>query len=1284
MLRNLLATLGASLFIMTSAWSQAGQSGIKGKVLDTDSGEPLPFVNVVVLRNGVQVTGASTDFDGNYFIKPLDPGTYSVSATFTGYKPVQINGVRVNANQLAFLDVKMASSVTELDIVEIVEYKVPLISKDKTTSGGTVTSEDLLRMPGRSASAIASTVGGVFSQDDGGSGLNIRGSRSDANYYFIDGIKVRGSSNLPQSAIEEVQVMTGGVPAQYGDVTGGVISITTKGPSSVYFGGVEFATSGFATDDGAAGLDRFGYNLAEFSLAGPLVMKKDDEGKPTEPLLGFFISGNYTSNVDSRGGVVGSWQATDATMDNISENPLRFFTGGTGTVQNAEYLRLNDFEKVRTRPNVSNRTVNFTGKIDVNTGKTTNLTIGGQFNNNLSNNYLFNNSVYNSHHNPESSNTLWRAYARFTQRFLNAEDTEESSSVIKNAYYTVQVDYSQTRYQIGDKEHADDLFRYGYYGEFKRFQERDYSFGPVFDSIYDGTKHGFSQDTVAFEGIFQQTFTDTLIGFTPSDMNYHAAQYTQNYYELFGWEGYDENGNPVFDSEAASVDLNGDNIISGQERNYYLRQFANIQGNGGLVNGDQPNSIYNLWDSPATVYNSFQRNETNQFRLSLMGSADIKNHAITVGFEYEQRVDRAYSASPRGLWTIGQQYTNNHIEGLDKGNSTIDYSNTYPTVSFERLNASPGEFEGQLGGDPQYFFDYNLRQSLGLDPDGTDFIDFHSLSPEDLSIDYFSADELLNNGNQYVSYFGYDAYGNKLDEAPSFDDFFTETNENGNYNRYVDAFRPIYVAGFIQDKFAFDDLVFNVGLRVDRYDANQNVLKDPYVLFPTYSVGEFENTELGSDLGDSYNVPGNMEDDYVVYVDNISNPTQVNGFRSGDQWYNNEGTAIEDPSILEGPNGIAPYIIDPSATASQDIESSTFRDYKPQTNFMPRIAFSFPISEEALFFAHYDVLTKRPTTGNRLNPFDYFFLDARTGTNTLNNPDLQPEKTIDYALGFQQKLTNSSSIKLELFYREMRDMVQVIAFDRAYPKTYNSYGNIDFGTVKGTTITYDLRRTGNVWLKAAYTLQFADGTGSSSTSALNLIRAGKANLRTTFPLSYDQRHAIVMTFDYRYGSGKRYNGPVSKNGGQILKNTGMNVQLRSGSGTPFSRQSNVTGSVLYSGGGQARLDGSLNGARLPWTTTVDVRFDRDIELNAGKGKRPMNMNVYFLMLNAFNTMNTIGVYRATGNPNDDGYLNEPVFQNDIENQNDPQSFREQYTMRLNNPSLYTLPRRMRIGVMLNF
>jgi Ca-activated chloride channel homolog len=117
--------------------------------------------------------------------------------------------------------------VKELNEVIIVAYKAPLINKDGGASGYTITREDITKLPVRSAQGVAATVGGV-NNIEGTDDFNIRGARTDANIYFIDGIKVQGSLNLPKSSINEVKVITGGVPANYGDVTGGVIDITTR------------------------------------------------------------------------------------------------------------------------------------------------------------------------------------------------------------------------------------------------------------------------------------------------------------------------------------------------------------------------------------------------------------------------------------------------------------------------------------------------------------------------------------------------------------------------------------------------------------------------------------------------------------------------------------------------------------------------------------------------------------------------------------------------------------------------------------------------------------------------------------------------------------------------------------------------------------------------------------------------------------------------------------------------------------------------------------------------
>jgi len=610
---------------------------------------------------------------------------------------------------------------------------------------------------------------------------------------------------------------------------------------------------------------------------------------------------------------------------------------------------------------------------------------------------------------------------------------------------------------------------------------------------------------------------------------------------------------------------------------------------------------------------------------------------------------------------------------------------SFKAITYERLNtgyaaANNGVYGGQLNNDNQSFFDYNLRKELNLDPGGLDYVDIDQYDPSIYTFDMFSPDELLNSGNSFVSYWGFDHTGKKVNGTTDVNKYFNEFDENGNYKRFVGAFAPTYIAGYVMDKFAFDDIVFNVGVRVDVFDANQPVLKDPYLFYNARTVGEAKALiETDPTLYDWVEIPEAMGDDYTVYVNDVNNPSAINGFRVGNNWYNADGIQIEDPKVIRGATGIQPWLLNPSQeTPSAD----AFEDYKAQINVMPRIAFSFPISDEASFFAHYDILTKRPTSGFRFDPFEYQFINSRSAI--INNANLKPETTVDYELGFQQVLTRTSSLKISAFYREQRNQVQLLNVFEAYPATYKTFGNRDFGTVKGMTVSYDLRRTGNVRMTAAYTLQFADGTGSDATSASSLVNAGLPNLRTITPYSFDQRHAFAITFDYRYGEGEDYNGP-SINGLNILENTGLNIVSNIYSGSPYSNQTFITDEGI--GNLNAGLNGTLNGSRLPWSYRLDLQLDRTFNLEFGSNedkKKVAFLNVYLRVTNLFNQFNLLNVYRATGNWDDDGYLEAASSQTSIQNQLDEQSFRDYYQMKIQNPFNISTPRTIRLGVKLDF
>ena len=913
----------------------------------------------------------------------------------------------------------------------------------------------------------------------------------------------------------------------------------------------------------------------------------------------------------------------------ILDNPLRLNVGQDGEVNgalfNADFLTPDDFETIPTRLNVGRQSANLVAKVDVNTTQTMTLTFGGTAAYTRANEFSRSRSLMNHENNVDVTGLDWRVYGKFSQRFNNEEDSEGSASNLKNVFYTVMVDYSRSFDRRQDETHRDEFMKYGHVGYFDVFDREAY-------------EYNFASQRYVHVG-----WEDTLVTFTPSPFNPELAAINNQYFSLFDNAPYNE-----FD------------------RGPYAGLLEVQQGNG-ILNGQAPPATYNLWSYYGNQANEYFLQDNSQFRVTAAGSADIGDHAVQLGFEYEQRRDAFYSLAPQGLWLLARLSANSHIKEIDTSDSTVTTIGTDQYVTYDRL----------IGGG-QFEFDRNLRIALGLDPNGNDFINIDALDPETFSIDMFGADDLLNQGQNLVNYSGYDAHGNKTRGRPSIEDFFNETNDDGFRTRPIGAYEPIYIAGYIMDKFTFDDIIFNVGVRVDRFDANQPVLKDPYVIGDAYTVGDVRNDLLGS-LEDAVTIPENIGDDFVVYVDDIESPTTIVGYREGDTWFNSSGAEIADPDQIASSNGFpAPWLVEgPDA----ELSSSAFRDYTPQVNIMPRISFSFNISDEAVFFAHYDILTQRPTSSNRFSPIDYLFIEARN--NLIANPDLRPTKTVDYELGFQQVLSRTSSLKISAFYRELRDMIQVRNFAGAYPRPYRAFGNLDFGTSKGLSVAYDLRRTGNIRLNASYTLQFADGTGSTTATQLALINAGLPNLRTVAPLNYDQRHRIVGNVDFRFGSGKDYNGPLLGET-QILANTGINFIGNLGSGTPYTASNiatPITGEVSPS------TEGSINGSRLPWQFNLDINIDKNFTLTFGSDgdrAKTANLNVYLWVLNALNTRNINSVYRFTGVPDDDGYLAAAQYQPLINTQNDPDAFRNYYSMFVNNPFNLGLPRQIRLGVKLDF
>ena len=1197
--------------------SSIAQSGEIYGTITSEGGDSLGATYVSLFKGGNQVSATYSDFNGAYSLTGLAPGKYDVSVEAISYQIKRINEVIVGTNQKVEVPFKLITEATSLGAVEIITYRKPLIDKDRQAK--IYTGEEIEQLAVRDISAIVATSVDVVSQDDGSGDINVRGQRSEGTQMIVDGIKINGKLSIPQNAIEQVEVISGGVPAMYGDNIGGVIIVTTKGSSAKAFGGFETVTS--------TGLDGYDYNLITANFSGPILKrKKDSLGNVIKKSpLGFLISGEYRFVKDPRPSILGAWSLPENILNDLEQNPLRAGANGSGTVRNSEYVTSADLQKNKARENVEGQNVNVTGKIDFQPTKNSTLTAGGNYNYSKSHTYIYSYSLFNSVNNPEYINHDYTAFLRWKQR-LNTD----SVSWVKGAYYQLQADYSSSIGVSWDDSHKDDFFKYGYVGQFKTHKK----------SLYDYENGGVNGDAYYFQGD-----QDVLYEFLGGGDNPNAANYASQFYSLY-------NNYP--------------------EGNY--ENWSQAQSGGALLNGDRPEHVYGLWYNTGRQYNGYSKEENNQLRFNGVFAANFfKNHQVNIGFEHEERIKRAYFMNPIGLWEQMRQLANAKNTELDLNNPELTFSNGVftDTVNYNYL------YQGLEGGKGFY---ENIRDQNGMAYD--DFYDSDFYGPENYNLSLFSADEMLGVDGLGSAY-GYDYTGRKI-KTGSFADYLQKKDGKGSFLRHAAPFNPIYSSGYIQDKFQFNDIVLNIGLRIDRYDANQMVLKDPYLLYDSYKA---------KDLSADYDVPNTINDEAVVYINDaeVPNPS-VLGYRLNSNWFDADGKSIADPSLIAEKSAtgeVTPFLKDPNTKigdANFDPKSS-FKDYEAQITIMPRISLTFNLTETSSFFAHYDILSQRPSASQSyFIPFQYLNLENSVG-GFLTNPDLKPQRTIDYEVGYQKALNEKSAITLSAYYREMKDLIQITGMTYASPSNYLTYGNLDKGLVKGLSVKYDLRPIhSNVSLNVGYSLQFADGTGSSPVSSAALVQQGFPDLKVMLPLDFDQRHTIKSIFNYTFKPGKKYKGPDWNGKGRaILGGLSANFVSKLSSGRPYTGQSNFTPEGSLVNAERKALDGLINGNRLPWIYTTDMRISRKFIFGLKKESDfQLKSELYLVVTNLFDTKNIVKVYSSTGNPEDDGYLNAASSQSQISTQTNYESYTDLYALKIANPANYALPRQIRLGFVMTF
>lgn len=284
----LILTLVSSFTFTEISFAQP-RGGLRGRVIDIESGNPLPGVNVLLPGT---YHGAASDLDGNYTIRGISAGEYTVRFQFIGYTTVEVNEVKITPGLTATLDAEMNQTVLAAGQEVVVIGRKPLFDIEETASRRAISADEIASSVVENAEDIVSNQVGVVKTDDE---IHIRGGRSYENAYLLDGISVQDplagtgfGLQLSANAIEEIEVITGGFAAEYGQAMSGIINVKTKEGTVIYHGSLSYKTDDYGISDKDSP-SNFNTDVAEFSIDGP-----DPLFGVLFPAMGFDLKGTQT------------------------------------------------------------------------------------------------------------------------------------------------------------------------------------------------------------------------------------------------------------------------------------------------------------------------------------------------------------------------------------------------------------------------------------------------------------------------------------------------------------------------------------------------------------------------------------------------------------------------------------------------------------------------------------------------------------------------------------------------------------------------------------------------------------------------------------------------------------------------------------------------------------------------------------------------------------------------------------------------------------------------------
>ena len=368
---------------------------------------------------------------------------------------------------------------------------------------------------------------------------------------------------------------------------------------------------------------------------------------------------------------------------------------------------------------------------------------------------------------------------------------------------------------------------------------------------------------------------------------------------------------------------------------------------------------------------------------------------------------------------------------------------------------------------------------------------------------------------------------------------------------------------------------------------------------------------------------------------------------------------------------------------SKLVETSSF------AALLPRISFSFPATDNTVFYAQYGKYTQLPNL-SRLYMGNGFLSSNVSPLTRIGNGRgsggyttaflITPERTTQFEIGIRQVLSANFAFTLSGFYKHVKDLIKFSKYPTLENPLFVTMRNDDFSTLKGLELTFELRRTNRLAVNVNYTLSDGVGTGSEPENfyvAVSDVTIGTRFPVYTNPLTYNQTHHGQVNLDYRFPKG---------DGGPFLEGMGLNLLLSFNSGHPYTKikelselgQSNAWTVGVRSPSRRTPVE-AVNNSTTPWVFNVDLNFSKVFFMGG------LNLELYVNVLNLLNTKNIINVYETTGTGQDDGWLTSPLSESfksipryteiyKAINQDNRWAYMNQFGR-----DLYSAPRQIRVG-----